>query len=170
MRHTIRVAVVFGACLALFVSTMGPTAAELTRWEDFGAGWANAGYTHGPAPEGPNNGDGNHAGQVRVASSTGYQPKMIRLKFASRDESPVPVEIWYLWIGCKRPDGTYWSRDVSGQTAAITPPGAVKIYDHRRDGPVIGCHVSMEASTTLYDDVLHHFAVRLQARYERSLS
>jgi hypothetical protein len=167
MRHTIRGVLVLGACLALLVSTMGPTAAEFSKWEVFGAGWANAGYTHTPQVDGPHNGDGNHAGQIRVASSTGYQPKMIRLKFASRDASPVPVEIWYLWIGCKRPDGTYWSRDMSQGIGTITPPGKVKIYDFKVDGPVVGCHVSMEASTTLYDDALHHFAVKLQARYER---
>jgi hypothetical protein len=160
----------FRALVALLVlvlvlgATADLSAAGLTGWTNFGFGWANAGYAVGD-DYGIRNGDGNHTGHLWIASSTELGPRRIRLRVVSRDSRPVEVGIWYLWIGCRTPDGTYWRRDLSGVFPDFTPPASFVIYNARIDGPVEACHVSVELSTDLYSDGLHHFEARLQARY-----
>lgn len=165
MKRLRRSLVILGVLIMLLAVTVGPTTAELTSWTNFGTGWVNAGYSHDSPVAMPQNGHGNHAGQVRLASSTELDPRRIRIRVVSTDPNPVEVHVTYLWMGCKIEGGGYWSRVMSDQIPEFVPPASFVIYDRRFDGSVEGCHVSVALSTTLFDDGLHHYKVKLQAKH-----
>jgi hypothetical protein len=151
----------------LVAGLIGPTTAAFTPWTDFGVGWANAGYSHDSPVAVPMNGDGNHAGQVGIASSTEPNPLRMRVRVVSTDPEPVDIDVEYLWISCKTKGGGYWQQELSNVIPTVTPPATITLYNRRIDGPVDGCHVDLEFSTGLYDDGLHNYMVKLQARYAR---
>lgn len=159
------VLVIAGAVFVL-APMVEPSAATLTRWTNFGSGWANAGWAHDDALAKPDNGPGDTAGIVQLLSSTEFGPRRIRIRVVSEDDNPVEVFVDRIWIGCTVPGRRSWSREISDRfPAAVTPPATMKLYDRRLDGPVEACEVQAWFSTWLYSDDLHHFRVNLQAKH-----